>query len=213
MAEAIVLDAGSRDPGGQGRPGGRRGIGPETPEAATQLDALMRAGYRTLAVAAGPPDALGLIGFIAFSDPPRADSPELLNELRSLGVLPVMITGDAAATATTIAHAIGLDRPVLSRRRHSRERRPNDFAVYAGIFPEQKFRLVEAFQRQGHSVGMCGDGANDAPALRQAQMGIAVSTATDVAKAAAGVVLTEPGLGGIVACIKEGRSAFHRVLT
>ena len=90
---------------------------------------------------------------------------------------------------------------------------PEDFAVYAGIFPEQKFALVKAFQQQGHAVGMCGDGANDAPALRQAQMGIAVSTATDVAKAAAGVVLTEPGLGGIVACISEGRSAFQRVLT
>ncbi|MFZ0423318.1 MAG: HAD-IC family P-type ATPase [Xanthobacteraceae bacterium] len=72
---------------------------------------------------------------------------------------------------------------------------------------------MKAFQHQGHAVGMCGDGANDAPALRQAQMGIAVSTATDVAKSAAGVVLTEPGLGGIVACIKEGRSAFQRVLT
>ena len=80
-------------------------------------------------------------------------------------------------------------------------------------FPSRNFELVKAFQRQGHAVGMCGDGANDAPALRQAQMGIAVSTATDVAKAAAGVVLTEPGLGGIVACIKEGRSAFQRVLT
>jgi H+-transporting ATPase len=90
---------------------------------------------------------------------------------------------------------------------------PDDFAVYAGVFPEDKFRLVKAFQRRGHAVGMCGDGANDAPALRQAQMGIAVSTATDVAKAAAGIVLTDPGLGGIVTCIKEGRSAFQRVLT
>jgi H+-transporting ATPase len=81
------------------------------------------------------------------------------------------------------------------------------------VFPEQKFELVKAFQHKGHAVGMCGDGANDAPALRQAQMGIAVSTATDVAKAAAGIVLTEPGLGGIVAAIREGRSAFQRVLT
>ena len=101
----------------------------------------------------------------------------------------------------------------MSARRDACERRAEDFAIYAGIFPEQKFELVKAFQHQGHAVGMCGDGANDAPALRQAQMGIAVSTATDVAKAAAGVVLTEPGLGGIVACIKEGRSAFQRILT
>jgi H+-transporting ATPase len=137
----------------------------------------------------------------------------LLTELRSLGVLPVMITGDAAATATTVARAIGLTGPVCPAGEVPASVEPKDFAVYAGIFPEQKFRLVKAFQQNGHAVGMCGDGANDAPALRQAQMGIAVSTATDVAKAAAGVVLTEPGLGGIVACIKEGRSAFQRVLT
>ena len=73
-------------------------------------------------------------------------------------------------------------------------------------------RLLMLKQR-GHAVGMCGDGANDAPALRQAQMGIVVSTATDLAKAAAGIVLTDPGLGEIVTCIKEGRSAFQRVLT
>jgi H+-transporting ATPase len=73
--------------------------------------------------------------------------------------------------------------------------------------------LVKALQRNGHIVGMCGDGANDAPALRQAQMGIAVSTATDVAKSAASMVLTEPGLEGIVTAIKESRSAFQRILT
>jgi len=181
--------------------------------ATSQLDALNRAGYRTLVVAAGPAGALELIGFIAFGDPPRPDSAELLAELRSLGVLPVMVTGDAAATAATIAHAIGLDGKVCPPGKIPESVGPNDFAVYASVFPEQKFELVKAFQRQGHAVGMCGDGANDAPALRQAQMGIAVSTATDVAKAAAGIVLTEPGLGGIVAAIREGRSAFQRVLT
>jgi P-type E1-E2 ATPase len=67
------------------------------------------------------------------------------------------------------------------------------FAVYAGVLPEDKYKLVKAFQKGGHTVGMCGDGANDGPALRQAQIGIAVSTATDVAKSAAGMVLTEPG--------------------
>jgi len=79
--------------------------------------------------------------------------------------------------------------------------------------PEDKYALVQAFQRGGHVVGMCGDGANDAPALRQAQMGIAVFTATDVAKSAAGIVLTEPGLGGIVAAVQEGRTTFQRILT
>ncbi len=90
---------------------------------------------------------------------------------------------------------------------------PGDFAVFAGVFPEDKFDIVRAYQAGGHAVGMCGDGANDAPALRQAQMGIAVSTATDVAKSAAGIVLTEPGLGGIVAAVRCGRVAYQRILT
>jgi H+-transporting ATPase len=213
MAEATAVEAGREIRVVKGAPAVVATVAPVTPAAATQLDVLTQAGYRTLAVAAGPGNSLELIGFIAFSDPPRADSAELLSELRSLGVLAVMITGDAAATAATVAHAIGLTGPICPPGDIPESVGPKDFAVYAGVFPEQKFRLVKAFQQQGHAVGMCGDGANDAPALRQAQMGIAVSTATDVAKAAAGVVLTEPGLGGIVACIKEGRSAFQRVLT
>ena len=78
------------------------------------------------------------------------------------------------------------------------------YAVYAGVLPEDKYKLVAALQKSGHIVGMCGDGANDAPALSQAQIGIAVSTATDVAKSAAGMVLTNPGLEGIVAAVNEG---------
>ena len=80
-------------------------------------------------------------------------------------------------------------------------------------FRRTSITSFKAFQKSGHTVGMCGDGANDAPALRQAQMGIAVSTATDVAKSAAGIVLTKPGLGGIVAAVKEGRVTFQRILT
>jgi H+-transporting ATPase len=85
--------------------------------------------------------------------------------------------------------------------------------VFARVTPEEKYNLVRALQSQGHVVGMCGDGANDAPALRQAQIGIAVSTATDGAKAAAGMVMTEAGLAGIVFAIREGRIAFQRLLT
>jgi H+-transporting ATPase len=90
---------------------------------------------------------------------------------------------------------------------------PDQFAVFAGVFPEDKFHIVRALQSSGHTVGMCGDGANDAPALRQAQMGVAVSTATDVAKAAAGLVLTRPGLGGIVQAVRCGRVTYQRILT
>jgi H+-transporting ATPase len=116
-------------------------------------------------------------------------------ELHSLGVRSVMITGDAPATAAIVAHAVGIDGAVCppgpdpggrESRRSSRSS--------PGVLPEGKFNLVKAYQKLGHIVGMCGDGANDAPALRQAQMGIAVSTATDVAKSAAGIVLTKsPG--------------------
>ena len=197
----------------KGAPAIVAGVAAMSAAAQAELDALTRAGSRTIAVAAGPEGALQLLGFIAFSDPPRADSAELLSQLRALGVQTVMITGDAAVTAAAVAHQIGLEGPVSPSGAIPANAKPGDFAVYAGIFPEQKFALVKAFQQQGRSVGMCGDGANDAPALRQAQMGIAVSSATDVAKAAAGVVLTEPGLGGIVAAIREGRSAFQRVLT
>lgn len=213
MAEATALIEGREIRVVKGAPAAVAAIAAIRPEASAELDALDRAGYRTLAVAAGPADSLELIGFVAFGDPPRPDSADLLAQLRALGVRPVMVTGDAAATAAKVAHAIGLDGPVCPSGRIPEGVNPADFAVYAGVFPEQKFQLVKAFQRNGHAVGMCGDGANDAPALRQAQLGIAVSTATDVAKAAAGVVLTEPGLAGIVACINEGRSAFQRVLT
>ena len=85
--------------------------------------------------------------------------------------------------------------------------------MFARVVPEEKYRLVKALQSHGHVVGMCGDGTNDAPALRQAQIGIAVSSATDVAKAAAGMVLTEPGLAGIVFAVREGRVGFQRLLT
>ena len=183
------------------------------PLAAAELDVLTRQGCRALAVAFGPPTAMTLIGLIGLSDPPRPDSKGLRAELLAMGVHTVMVTGDAAATAAAVATAIGLEGQVCPPETISDSVGPEDFAVYAGVFPEDKYRLVEAFQRKGHTVGMCGDGPNHAPALRQAQMGIAVSTATDVAKSAASLVLTEPGLEGIVTAIKEGRTTFQRILT
>ena len=124
-----------------------------------------------------------------------------------------MVTGDAPATAEIVARAVGLQGALCPDGKLPHGIQPEDYSVFAGVLPEGKFDLVKAFQRNGHTVGMCGDGANDAPALRQAQIGIAVSTATDVAKSAAGVVLTKAGLGGIVAAVKEGRLTFQRILT
>jgi H+-transporting ATPase len=184
-----------------------------SPDASATANQLEAQGFRVLAVAVGPPEAVKLAGIIALSDPPRTDSAALITELSTLGVRTVMVTGDAPATAAIVARAVGLDGAVCPPGPIPDGVRPQDFAVFAGVLPEGKYNLVKAFQKGGHTVGMCGDGANDAPALRQAQMGIAVSTATDVAKSAAGVVLTKPGLGGIVASVKEGRVTFQRILT
>jgi H+-transporting ATPase len=184
-----------------------------SPDAAATAGQLEAQGFRVLAVAVGAPGSLQLAGIISLSDPPRPESRALIAELGALGVRTVMVTGDAAATAAIVARDVGLDGPVCPPGPLPGKVEPSDFAVFAGVLPEGKFNLVKAFQKEGHTVGMCGDGANDAPALRQAQMGIAVSTATDVAKSSAGIVLTEPGLGGIVAAVKEGRVTFQRILT
>jgi H+-transporting ATPase len=184
-----------------------------SPDGATAAQELEGEGFRLLAVAVGPATALKLAGLIALSDPPRADSAKLVTELHGLGVRTVMVTGDAPATAAIVALAVGLDGAVCPPGPIPDSVQPEQFAVFAGVLPEDKYKLVKAFQKGGHTVGMCGDGANDAPALRQAQIGIAVSTATDVAKSAAGMVLTEAGLAGIVAAVKEGRITFQRILT
>ena len=189
------------------------GLAHASPTAEAAAKELEGHGFRVLAVAAGPPTALKLAGLIALSDPPRADSAELVTELHGLGVGIVMVTGDAPATAAIVARAVGLDGAVCPPGPIPDSVHPEQFAGFAGVLPEDKYKLVKAFQKGGHTVGMCGAGANDAPALRQAQIGIAVSTATDVAKSAAGMVLTEPGLVGIVAAIKEGRITFQRILT
>jgi H+-transporting ATPase len=186
----------------------------QSPAVATSgVDELQAKGFRVLAVAAGPPDSLKLVGLIALSDPPRADSAALVAELKGLGVRTIMATGDARATAEVVAGMVGIEGRVWATTPLSEDLRADEFSIFAGVLPEDKFRLVKALQKAGHLVGMCGDGANDAPALRQAQMGIAVFTATDVAKSAAGIVLTEPGLGGIVTSVKEGRRTFQRILT
>ena len=214
-----MSEATATDPGGasvrvvKGASAAVTGLTQSAPDASKTAGELEAQGFRVLAVAVGPPDAVKLAGLIALSDPPRTDSAALITELRALGVRTVMVTGDAPATAAIVARAVGLEGAVCPPGPIPDGVRPQDFAVFAGVLPEGKYNLVKSFQKSGHTVGMCGDGANDAPALRQAQMGIAVSTATDVAKSAAGIVLTKPGLGGIVASVKEGRMTFQRILT
>ena len=179
-------------------------------EAATALE---RSGHRVLGVACGGDGGLRIVGLLALSDPPRPDAAKLVADLRELGIAVVMVTGDAPTTSGVIAAQVGIAGPVHAPG-DLRDRAAGDpLGVYAGVLPEDKFELVQRLQQSGHTVGMCGDGANDAPALRQAQIGIAVSTATDVAKSAAGIVLTEPGLAGVVAAVREGRITFQRILT
>ena len=177
------------------------------------VDNLAGQGHRVIAVAYGATDALRLVGLIAVSDPPRADSASLIADLRDMGVRTVMITGDSATTAAAIAHAVGIAGDVCSADTLSDQASIENHSIFARVVPELKFKLVQALQRTGKVVGMCGDGVNDAPALRQAQIGIAVASATDVAKAAAAMVLTEPGLAGIVFAVREGRIGFRRLLT
>ena len=177
------------------------------------VNQLAEQGNRVIAVAAGSPNALRLAGLIALSDPPREDSAGLIADLCGMGVRTVMVTGDSAVTATAIGRKVGITGAVCPAERFSDELDADQFGVFARVVPEDKYHLVQALQKHRHVVGMCGDGVNDAPALRQAQIGIAVSSATDIAKAAAGMVLTEPGLAGIVYAVREGRVAFQRLLT
>ena len=182
----------------------------KVPAAADVLVGELQAkGFRVIAVS----DGAELAGIIAISDPPREDSAVLVAELAGLGVRTVMLTGDAAATAQVVAKSIGITGATCVSTPLPADIEADKYGVFASVLPEDKYRLVKALQDAGHIVGMSGDGANDAAALRQAQMGIAVSTATDVAKSSAGIVLTQPGLKGIVAAVKEGRMTFQRILT
>jgi H+-transporting ATPase len=190
------------------------------------LDGLVRGlslkGYRTLGVARseGPdPSRLVPLGFLALADPPRPDSRDMIEGAKKLGVKPVMLTGDNLAIAREIARRVSIG-PKILRMDDLRERTEDEQAEalescdgLAEIFPEDKYRIVKLLQARGHTVGMTGDGVNDAPALKQAELGIAVSSSTDVAKAAAGVVLAEPGLKVIIDAVTTSRRIYQRMLT
>ncbi|MFA6167673.1 MAG: plasma-membrane proton-efflux P-type ATPase, partial [Gemmatimonadaceae bacterium] len=179
-------------------------------------------GYRTLAVARGPETGKPtMLGLVTLYDPPRPDAGQLIATLRGLGVSVKMLTGDALAVAREIAQGIGLPNIQRVADLKAASAQAGNEAVdllagadgFAEVYPEDKYIVVQHLQAAGHVTGMTGDGVNDAPALRQAEVGIAVSTATDVAKGAASVVLTEPGLTNIVALVEQGRAIYQRILT
>lgn len=183
-----------------------------------QVDVLASSGYRALAVAYRDGNGQGrVLGLLPLYDPPREDSAETIDFLQQLGVAVKMITGDHIAIARQIASRLGLgQRFATAEDVFSDKTAPDVSAVmqqdgYAQVFPEHKFRIVQTLQSGGHLVGMTGDGVNDAPALRQADVGIAVSGASDAARAAADLVLTEPGLGVIRGAVEEARRIFERM--
>lgn len=173
---------------------------------------LAAGGARVLAIAAGPVGAIQLIGMVGLADPPRVDAAELVTKLSQLGVRVSMATGDALETARAIGQQLGLGTRVCVPRGDDL-RQPAKCDIFARVLPEDKHAIVRALQQAGHVTGMTGDGVNDAPALRQAELGIAVASATDVAKAAAGVVLTNPGLSGVLTVVGVGREVHRRMLT
>lgn len=190
---------------------------------ANEIDELAQNGYRTLAVAKVQdhqnPELLGLV---ALHDPPRSDSKRLIDEIRNLGVAIKMLTGDALPIAREIATAVGIGNKIIKVSDIKEQTSSNikkaanlveDSDGIAEVYPEDKFIIVKNLQSKGHIVGMTGDGINDAPALKQAEVGTAVSCATDVAKGAASIVLTKEGLNGILGPIKIGRMMFQRINT
>ena len=179
-------------------------------------------GFRVIAVARAENEtSLRLVGLAFLYDAPRPDSRQLIDELRRLGVSVKMLTGDALPVARVVARELGLGEVVRAPQLHSAQgdessaadRLVESSSGFAEVFPEDKFLVVKRLQEAGHIVGMTGDGVNDAPALRQAEVGIAVESATDVAKGAASVVLTTEGLSAVVELVKNGRAIYQRVLT
>ncbi len=180
---------------------------------AAEIEEIAARGARVIAVAAGSGGPLDLYGFLGLADPLRPDSVALVRDLQNLGVRVVMVTGDTPETARAIATQVGIGSRIGSVSDLQSTEAASRFDAFAGVFPADKFHLVQALQREGHIVGMTGDGVNDAPALKQAEVGIAVANATDVAKAAASIVLVESGLSGILRAVETGRRIYQRMLT
>jgi len=178
-------------------------------------------GFRALGVARAEGDEKWqFLGVLPLFDPPRDDATSTIATAQQMGVKVKMVTGDALAIAQETAKKLGMGANILDARSLGEAKDQETAAVsesiekadgFAQVFPEHKFRIIDALQKRGHIVGMTGDGVNDAPALKKADCGIAVSSATDAARAAAAIVLTTPGLSVIIDAIKESRKIFQRM--
>jgi len=213
------------------------GAGPLALEAdriLAQAGELAAGGYRVLAVAAGPagdserlagePSGLCLLGLVAMSDPPRAEAEAAVLACQRAGITVAMVTGDHPGTASAVAHDLHLldsEHQVTtgSALAEAAARSASDFdalcrraRVFARVEPEQKLAIVESLQRSGEFVAVTGDGVNDAPALRVAQVGVAMGLrGTDVARETAGIILTDDNFASIAAGIEEGRIAYGNI--
>ena len=175
-------------------------------------------GFRALGVArADGGGAWRMLGVLPLFDPPRADAKATVATAVTMGVSVKMVTGDAIAIAQETAKKLGMGANILDASGFGDSKRHETAALsasiekadgFAEVFPEHKFHIVDVLQKAGHIVGMTGDGVNDAPALKKADCGIAVSGATDAARAAAAIVLLTPGLSVIIDAIKESRKSF-----
>ncbi len=183
-------------------------------EISDKVTSLAVRGYRSIGVGISRDGKKEFSGIIPLRDPPLPDSADLIKKLKSLGLKTRMITGDSAPIAKEISKEVGIGENIcrISEVRKG-EKNVEDCDTFAEVLPEDKFIIVKSLQKKHHITGMTGDGVNDAPALKQAEVGIAVSSATDVAKASASIVLTHPGLTDIVYTVEDGRKIFQRMLT
>ncbi len=175
-------------------------------------------GYRALGVAkAENGGAWQYVGIVALFDPPREDSAEVIKTASSMGIDVKMVTGDHSAIAKQMAIKLGMGTnfitatTILEKKNDEGVKLVEEANGFAEVYPEHKYKIVEGLQNKGHVIGMTGDGVNDAPALKKADVGIAVSNATDAAKSAADIVLTEPGLSIIIGATEESRIIFERM--
>jgi len=192
------------------------------PEVDKAVNEFASRGFRSLGVArADGKDKWQLIGIIPLFDPLREDSKETIDTAQNMGLKVKMVTGDQVAIAKEIGRQLGLGTNIIdaSLFDETKAHQAGQLAEaiekadgFAQVFPEHKYHIVDVLQQRGHIVGMTGDGVNDAPALKKADAGIAVSGATDAARAAASIVLLTPGLSVIIDAIKEARKIFQRML-
>jgi H+-transporting ATPase len=190
-----------------------------------KVDDLARHGFRALGVASSADDGQTwkLLGLLSLLDPPRPDAASTIADAKKLGLEVKMVTGDDVAIGSQIAAQLGLGTHLLVAsdvfpKGTDPDHIPLDAAHaveradgFGRVFPEHKYEIVKSLQETGHIVAMTGDGVNDAPALKQADCGIAVSGATDAARSAAALILTSPGLSTIVNAIDEARKIFERI--